>query len=448
MPDASSGCGNTALVAVVLRWCRRSCLPQRQQRRPRPYVKRQPLRSCLGKTRLSRSRAKLRELQSCLRLSLGMRWTPPIRRLRRPPFDRVPCRSKRRATTTDRSQTVLRNTSALPITPDAAASFNHAQLPAWRGASRQTIGSSRPRSGSDSGGAAHVEITPAGAVERQSMTGRGIRAELVRSIGCNRIELRYRGTSHLILDYEQGVRRGGETFVDGVSPSTLRDFTRKLTFLPAGHDYFEWHQLHTSARLLYVYFDPAELAAQSALTSSSNPLNARLFFEDESLWSTVEKLKGLIVSTGRESLPYFEALGVVLMHELLRLSGDAGPGPGEAPLRGGLAAWQRRLIASYIEEHLPERLSLATLARLVHLSPYHFSRAFKQSFGVPPHRYHTYRRIERAKVMLERHAVSVTEVGLSLGFNETSSFTTTFRKMTGLTPSRYHRGIAHLPAQN
>lgn len=262
----------------------------------------------------------------------------------------------------------------------------------------------------------------------------------------NRIEFRYRGTSHVILAYEHGVRRGGETFVAGMSPSTLRDFTRKLTFLPAGHDYFEWHQLHTSVRLLYVYFDPAQLDVQSALTNSSGPLTPRVFFEDASLWSTVDKLKGLIVSAGRESLPYFEALGAVLAHELLRLSGRAGHG--EAPARGGLAAWQRRLVASYIEEHLSERISLGTLARLVRLSPYHFSRAFKQSFGMPPHRYHTYRRIERAKVLLQRHALSVTDIGLSLGFSETSSFTTTFRKITGLTPSRYHRSLAHLPARN
>jgi len=274
------------------------------------------------------------------------------------------------------------------------------------------------------------------------MMGRSIRAELVQPTSRNRIEFRYRGPSHLIVAYEQGVRSGGETFVDGMSPSTLRDFTRKLTFAPAGHDYFEWHQLHTSARLLYVYVDAAELDRQSGLTHSSSPLSPRLFFEDAALWCTVDKLKGLVASAGRDSLPYFEALGAVLMHELLRLGGSAGHS--EVPTRGGLAAWQRRVVASYIEEHLCEQISLAALARLVRLSPYHFSRAFKQSFGMPPHRYHTSRRIERAKIMLERHALSVTEIGLRLGFNETSSFTTTFRKLTGFTPSRYHRSIAQL----
>jgi hypothetical protein len=45
--------------------------------------------------------------------------------------------------------------------------------------------------------------------------------------------------------------------------------------------------------------------------------------------------------------------------------------------------------ADYIEGHLAEHISLATLAQLVRLSPHYFCRAFKQSFGLPPHRYPT-----------------------------------------------------------
>jgi len=314
---------------------------------------------------------------------------------------------------------VLRNTSALPVIADAPASFRCASSRCLQPGAH-TGASSRPRGGFHGRTAAQVEISPSVAVERRSITGRGTRAELVQSTSRSRIEFRYRGTSHLIVAYEQGVRHKGETFVDGTCPSTLRDFSRKLTFLPAGHAYFEWHQLQAPTRLLFIYLDPAELDIQSAVTSPSGPLNPRVFFEDASLWSTADKL-GLVASAGRESLPYFEALGTVLMHALLRLSGRADL---SKPLaRGGLAAWQRRFVASYIEDHLAEHISPATLARLVRLSPYHFSRAFKQSFGMPPHRYHTHRRIERAKILLERHALSVTDIGLSLGFNETSSFT-------------------------
>ena len=79
------------------------------------------------------------------------------------------------------------------------------------------------------------------------------------------------------------------------------------------------------------------------------------------------------------------------------------------------------------------------LAGLVDLSPYHFARAFKRSFGVPPHRYHVGRRIERAKALLRDR--SVTEVALAVGFAETSSFSAAFRRTTRATPQDYRRTL-------
>jgi AraC family transcriptional regulator len=129
----------------------------------------------------------------------------------------------------------------------------------------------------------------------------------------------------------------------------------------------------------------------------------------------------------------------VLAHELARL--DLGTPRVQAPIRGGLAAWQQRVVTTYMEEHLAEQISLATLAQLVRLSPYYFCRAFKQSFGIPPHRFHTSRRIEHAKALLAKPAPSVTDIGLTIGFSETSSFTAAFRKATGFTPTGYHRSL-------
>jgi AraC family transcriptional regulator len=90
---------------------------------------------------------------------------------------------------------------------------------------------------------------------------------------------------------------------------------------------------------------------------------------------------------------------------------------------------------------LAEQVSLSTLAQLVRLSPYYFCRAFKQSFSIPPHQYHIKRRIEQAKTLLAKPAPSVTDIGLSVGFQETSSFTAAFRKATGFTPTGYHRSL-------
>jgi AraC family transcriptional regulator len=165
----------------------------------------------------------------------------------------------------------------------------------------------------------------------------------------------------------------------------------------------------------------------------------QLYFENRTLRDTAMKLAGLVESVRADDQSYLEALGLVLAHELAL--GDLSASSSRESARGGLAAWQQKIVSTYIEEHLAEQISLATLAQLARLSLFYFCRAFKQSFGIPPHRYHTNRRIERAKVLLTCASPSVIEVGMKVGFNEASSFTTAFRRVTGLTPRAFHRSL-------
>jgi AraC family transcriptional regulator len=284
-----------------------------------------------------------------------------------------------------------------------------------------------------------VEIFPADAVKRRAVSWDGMTVEIVQATRPERTEYTFNGPRHLLAVYEQGERREGETIVEGLPRSTLRDFKRKLVFVPAGHEYSDWQEPRSLTRVVYFYFDPSKMSTLSQADVSGTPLSPRLFFEDTTLWDTAVKLRKQIESAGSDNRLYFEALGVVLAHELVRLK--AGIRPVEAPVRGGLAGWQQRIVTSYIEEHLSEQIPLATLARLVRLSPYYFCRAFKQSLGMPPHRYHNSRRIEHAKTLLAQPELSVTEIGLTVGFSETSSFTAAFRKATGQTPTGYHRSL-------
>ena len=133
---------------------------------------------------------------------------------------------------------------------------------------------------------------------------------------------------------------------------------------------------------------------------------------------------------------YAEALTAVLLYELLDTSGVSVP-----RARGGLAHSQRRAVLQYIEEHCAHEISLSTLASVAQLSPYHFLRAFKQSFGVPPHRYHAQKRIERAKELLADHNLSLMQIAVELGFADASSFSLAFHKIARQPPSAYRRSL-------
>jgi AraC family transcriptional regulator len=128
---------------------------------------------------------------------------------------------------------------------------------------------------------------------------------------------------------------------------------------------------------------------------------------------------------------------ILVMHELIRP--ERTTSAVARPLRGGLPAWQQKRVVEFIETHLAEEISLAALAELAELSLFHFARAFTQSFGVPPHRYHMARRMDRARSLLRKPALSVTQIGIQIGFRESSSFTKAFRRFTGLTPTEYRR---------
>jgi AraC family transcriptional regulator len=170
---------------------------------------------------------------------------------------------------------------------------------------------------------------------------------------------------------------------------------------------------------------------------NSPTISPRLFFFDQAIWDTALKLKAEVGNSDPSSRQYVEALSLLLVHELIRL--ERTRSAAARPLRGGLPARQQKRLAEFIEQHLAEDVSLATLAGLVDLSLYHFAHAFKQSFGVPPHRYHMDRRMDRARNLLRKSEISVTQIGNQIGFREASSFTRAYRKFAGVTPSEYRR---------
>jgi AraC family transcriptional regulator len=284
-----------------------------------------------------------------------------------------------------------------------------------------------------------VNVNPPASVRRQMTSWRGVTAEVVQFTGNQPFEYEYRSSLPLFIACQRGFRTDGETRIDGLRPSNLHDFNRKMLFVPAGHTFRGTFVPRVLLRTAYFYIDPSELTVDPELEFAALDLSPRLFFDDLVLRSTAEKLLAVIENPGSMSRLYAEALSAVLAIELVRLERGSPTIPATA--RGGLATWQERAACDYIEAHLTEDIALADLAGVAKLSPAHFCRAFKRSLGIPPHRYQLQRRIERAKSLLADQDRSVLEIALACGFNFPSNFSQIFRKGTGVTPREFRRAL-------
>jgi AraC-like DNA-binding protein len=89
------------------------------------------------------------------------------------------------------------------------------------------------------------------------------------------------------------------------------------------------------------------------------------------------------------------------------------------------------------------------MARVALMSPAHFSRKFRATYGETPYSYLMTRRIERAKALL-RQGTSVTDACVAVGCTSLGSFSTRFTEIVGMAPSEYgardHRDLAFVPS--
>jgi AraC family transcriptional regulator len=101
---------------------------------------------------------------------------------------------------------------------------------------------------------------------------------------------------------------------------------------------------------------------------------------------------------------------------------------------GGLPKYKLQQAIDYINQYLNQDLTVRAIASVIQMSPYHFTRLFKQSTGLAPHQYVIQCRVERAKQLLLKDELTIAEIAYKVGFANQSHLNRHFKRLFGVTP--------------
>lgn len=96
-------------------------------------------------------------------------------------------------------------------------------------------------------------------------------------------------------------------------------------------------------------------------------------------------------------------------------------------------------VITTVSQNLDEPLTMADMARIAYLSPFHFNRVFHQITGLPPTQFLYAMRLEKAKRLLLTTKMSITDICFEVGYNSLGTFTSRFTNLVGLSPREYRR---------
>jgi AraC family transcriptional regulator len=195
--------------------------------------------------------------------------------------------------------------------------------------------------------------------------------------------------------------------------------------------------------LLHLNFPHDRLADIASVAPGVLELNDPLAKFDPDIANTCHQLARELNADCTMSQLHFDALTTSIGVQLIRRWSNHGTKA--APFRGGLPPARLRRVEEFLMTHLADDVGLDALAAIADLSPKHFARAFRQSTGMPPHRWLIEQRIDRAKALLRKGDASLAEIALACGFADQSHFTVTFRKMVGATPGCFQKEFGNEP---
>jgi AraC family transcriptional regulator len=212
-----------------------------------------------------------------------------------------------------------------------------------------------------------------------------------------------------------------------------------ISFLPSDQPFSGWMKVERGvfANVLLLALDPAFIGRTAVgleLNADRIELVEQRRSTDPALHHIALALRAGVQSGDALDRMYGEALSTALGVHLLREYGAAVLGPKRQ--YGGLPREKLVRAVEYIQDQLDTDLTVSGIAQAVGLSPYHFTRLFKESTGQSPYRYVVEARVRKAKELLTTGKFTISEAAYRVGFVDQSHLTRHFKRIFGLPPKR------------
>lgn len=204
--------------------------------------------------------------------------------------------------------------------------------------------------------------------------------------------------------------------------------------VPAGLD-GEWAD-EADCTLLRIWLGEAfvqDVVGRLDLKPSQAQLRPQFQLRDKRLEHLAWALRAELDADDASNALYAESLCTAIVVRLIEAVPVAGA------KRRTLAPAMAVRVADYIEAHLDQRLTLADLAAVTHLSVPHFKVLFRETFGAPVHQYVVHRRVDRAKGLLLEGRLTVGQIALEVGFAHQSHLASWMNRLLGVSPSEVSR---------
>ena len=252
-------------------------------------------------------------------------------------------------------------------------------------------------------------------------------------------EMEFSLPSHMILMFPDGISRGCEWSSNDEAGRLSVVAPNAIIFNPAKEYLFlRKRKSQAQCRMLLLTIPPTTLGR--GLPDIN--FNQRIGVDDPIICQALVAIQQEIESPGPNSASYVDSLLVLLLNRLIRCASNlAVPLVRPKYAKGGLAHWRLKQALQLLESDSNKAPLLSQIAEAINLHPTSFCRAFKQSTGVPPHRYLLVHRTNQAKKMMGDRNLTLTQIALDCGFSSSSQFSAAFKRIVGVPPRAFRRAL-------